>query len=126
MFCSVKKGKDKYGNIYKFYLCNRYRDKETGKVKSSDKYIMTLQEIDFTDLRVSFMANHIKRVLNEKNIVNEIEQDLVYDKYLDIREKILERGKIKRKNIKSSKKNMRNIENTIIHIIVVLVVVQVL
>ncbi|CUP24617.1 Uncharacterised protein [Clostridium baratii] len=94
MFCSVKRGKDKYGNIYKFYLCNRYRDKETGKVKSSDKYIMTLQEIDFTDLRVSFMANHIKKVLNEKDIINEIDQDLVYDKYLDIREEILEKERI--------------------------------
>lgn len=95
MFCSVKKGKDKYGNIYKFYLCNRYRDKETGKVKSSDKYIMTLQEIDFTDLRVSFMAKHIKKVLNQKDIVSETEQDLVYDKYLDIREKILEKERAK-------------------------------
>lgn len=61
-----KKGKDKYGNIYKFYLCNRYRDKETGKVKGSDKYIMTLQEFDFTDIRISIIAKHIKRVLNEK------------------------------------------------------------
>ena len=96
MFCSVKKGKDKYGNIYKFYLCNRYRDKETGKVKSSDKYIMTLQEIDFTDLKVSFISKHIKKVLSEKDIVNEIEQDLVYDKYLDIRGKILEKERAKK------------------------------
>lgn len=96
MFCSVKKGKDKYGNIYKFYLCNRYRDKETGKVKSSDKYIMTLQEIDFTDLKVSFIAKHIKKVLSEKDIVNEIEQDLVYDKYLDIRRNILEKERTKK------------------------------
>ncbi|MDQ0150679.1 molecular chaperone DnaJ [Eubacterium multiforme] len=95
MFCSVKRGKDKYGNIYKFYLCNRYRDKETGKVKSSDKYIMTLQEIDFTDLRISTIAKHIKKVLSEKDIVNEIEQDLVYDKYLDIRGKILEKQREK-------------------------------
>ncbi|MDQ0150056.1 molecular chaperone DnaJ [Eubacterium multiforme] len=93
MFCSAKKGKDKYGNIYKFYLCNRHRDKETGKVKSSDKYIMTLQEIDFTDIRISIISKHIKRVLNEKDIVNKIEQDLVYDKYLDIREKILEKNR---------------------------------
>lgn len=97
MFCSVKRGKDKYGNIYKFYLCNRYRDKETGKVKSSDKYIMTLQEIDFTDLRVSFMAKHIKKVLQKKDIINEIDKDLVYDKYLDIRYEILEKERIKKK-----------------------------
>ena len=96
MFCSVKKGKDKYGKTYKFYLCNRYRDKETGKVKSSDKYIMTLQEIDFTDLKVSFISKHIKKVLSEKDIVNEIEQDLVYDKYLDIRGKILEKERAKK------------------------------
>lgn len=95
MFCSVKKGKDKYGNIYKFYLCNRYRDKETKKVKSSDKYIMTLQEIDFTDLRISYMAKYIRKVLTEKGIINKIEQDLVYDKYLDIRDKILKKKKEK-------------------------------
>ena len=40
MFCSVKK--DKKNNNYRFYLCDRYRDKKTGKVKSSDKYIITL------------------------------------------------------------------------------------
>ena len=96
MFCSVKRGKDKYGKTYKFYLCNRYRDKETGKVKSSDKYIMTLQEIDFTDLKVSFISKHIKKVLSEKDIVNEIEQDLVYDKYLYIRGKILEKERAKK------------------------------
>ncbi|MDU7066735.1 MAG: molecular chaperone DnaJ [Clostridium perfringens] len=96
MFCSVKKRKDKYdGEIYRFYLCKRYRDKETGKVKSSDKYIMTLQDIDFTDLRVSFMAKYIKKVLAEKEIVSELEQDLIYDKYLDIREEILERERAK-------------------------------
>lgn len=110
MFCSVKRGKDKYGNIYKFYLCNRYRDKETGKIKSSDKYIMTLQEIDFTDLRVSFMAKHIKRVLNQKDIVNEIEQDLVYDKYLDIRDEILEKERTKKEEeYKKTAKRIRGI-----------------
>lgn len=96
MFCSVKKGKDKYGETYKFYLCERYRDKETGKVKSSDKYIMTLQYIDFTEIKVSIISKHIKRVLAEREIFSELEEDLIYDKYLDIREGILERERAKK------------------------------
>ena len=96
MFCSVKKGKDKYGETYKFYLCERYRDKESGKVKSSDKYIMTLQYIDFTEIKVSIISKHIKRVLAEREIFSELEEDLIYDKYLDIREGILERERAKK------------------------------
>lgn len=44
MFYSIKN--DKKNNSYKCYLCDRTRDKATGKVKSSDKYIMTLQYED--------------------------------------------------------------------------------
>lgn len=45
MFCSVKR--DKKNQNYKFYLCSRYRDKETGRIKCSDKYIITLQRINY-------------------------------------------------------------------------------
>ncbi len=95
MFCSVKKGKDSFGNTYKFYLCERYRDKETGKVKSSDTYIMTLQEEDFRDIKISYIVKHLDKILKEKNILNEKVEDLIYDKFLDIREDILEKDRLK-------------------------------
>ena len=61
MFCSVKKGKNRYGKTYKFYLSDRYRDKETGKMKSSDKYIMTLQENDILKLPI----DDLKRIVED-------------------------------------------------------------
>ena len=71
MFCSVKKGKDKYGETYKFYLCERYRDKETRKVKSSDKYIMTLQKDKILN---NININEIKEYCIDKNLnSNDIE-----------------------------------------------------
>ncbi len=74
---------------------------------------MTLQESDFTDLRVSFMAKHIQKILSEKDIVNEIEQDLVYDKYLDIREKILEKERTKKdEEYKKQQKEYRKYYNS--------------
>lgn len=95
MFCSVKKGKDSFGNTYKFYLCERYRDKETGKIKSSDKYIMTLQEEDVRDIKISYIVKRLDKILKEKNILNEKNKDLVFDKFLDIREDILEKDRLK-------------------------------
>ena len=81
MFCSVKKGKDKYGETYKFYLCERYRDKETGKVKSSDKYIMTLQrdkilnDINIAEIKEycinkNLNNNDIELIVNKINVLN--------------------------------------------------------
>lgn len=95
MFCSVKKGKDSFGDTYKFYLCERYRDKETGKVKSSDKYIMTLQQEDFRDIKISYIVKHLDKILKEKDILNEKNKGLIFDKYLDIREEILEKDRLK-------------------------------
>lgn len=84
MFCSVKRGKDKYGNIHKFYLCNRYRDKETKKVKSSDKYIMSLQDneilnLSIENLRGTIEDNCINKGINLDNI------DLIIDKIKSIK-----------------------------------------
>lgn len=95
MFCSVKKGKDSFGDTYKFYLCERYRAKETGKVKSSDKYIMTLQQEDFRDIKISYIVKHLDKILKEKDILNEKNKDLIFDKYLDIREDILKKDRLK-------------------------------
>lgn len=79
MFCSVKKGKDKYGETYKFYLCERYRDKDTGKVKSSDKYIMTLQREEILNISINKIKEHcinknlssndIKLIVNKINVL---------------------------------------------------------
>lgn len=67
MFCSIKN--DKKNNSYKCYLCDRTRDKATGKVKSSDKYIMTLQ---YEDLLKS-----------EKQLVDSV-KDIFINKSLNI------------------------------------------
>ena len=83
MFCSVKKGKDKYGETYKFYLCERYRDKETGKVKSSDKYIMTLQgdkilnDINIAEIKEycinkNLNNNDIELIVNKINVLKNV------------------------------------------------------
>ncbi|MBM7834992.1 molecular chaperone DnaJ [Clostridium sardiniense] len=91
MFCSVKRGKDKYGKTYKFYLCNRYRDKETGKVKSSDKYIMTLQEEDINIIKQEVIYKTINNTLEDKDIGNEEIVNLIYNKYLNIKIDLLEK-----------------------------------
>ncbi|MBY0756941.1 hypothetical protein K5V21_16085 [Clostridium sardiniense] len=77
MFCSVKK--DRKNNIYRFYICDRYRDKETKKVKSSDKYIMSLQaneilNLSIENLKVTIEDNCINKGINLDNI------DLVMEK----------------------------------------------
>lgn len=77
MFCSVKK--DKKNNKYRFYMCDRYRDKETGNVKSSDKYIMSLQNEDILRLSIE----ELKRILEDSFInkgINLDNIDLVIDK----------------------------------------------
>ncbi|MDK0920061.1 hypothetical protein P5F52_14965 [Clostridium perfringens] len=59
------------------------------------------------------MAKHIQKILSEKDIVNEIEQDLVYDKYLDIREKILEKERTKKdEEYKKQQKEYRKYYNS--------------
>lgn len=77
MFCSVKK--DKKNNRYRFYICDRHRDKETGKVKSNDKYIMSLQNEEISRLSIE----ELKRIIEDSFInkgINLDNIDLVMDK----------------------------------------------
>ena len=87
MFCSVKK--DKKNNKYKFYLCDRYRDKATGKVKSSDKYIMTLQQENILSLSNDEIKFDIENILISKGISLE-NIDLILDKLIDIKNVVIE------------------------------------
>lgn len=65
MFCSIKN--DKKNNSYKCYLCDRTRDKATGKVKSSDKYIMTLQYEDLLKSEAQ-LINSVKDIFINKSL----------------------------------------------------------
>ncbi|MBS6503849.1 MAG: hypothetical protein KH415_19930 [Clostridium sp.] len=87
MFCSVKK--DKKNNKYKFYLCDRYRDKATGKVRSSDKYIMTLQHENLLSLSNDEIKFDIENVLISKGISLE-NVDLILDKLINIKSVVIE------------------------------------
>lgn len=91
MFCSVKKNSTKDGDTYRFYLCERYRDKQTGKVKSSDKFIISLQHDDIVDYHmVRAIDKKIIRACKEKGFDKDIYSDLVFDKFLDIKDKLQE------------------------------------
>lgn len=93
MFCSIKN--DKKNNSYKCYLCDRTRDKATGKVKSSDKYIMTLQ---YEDLLKS-----------EAQLINSV-KDIFINKGLDINNaNIVIKKLIKLKNVVVSNKDTTEI-----------------
>lgn len=83
MFCSVKK--DKKNNNYRFYLCDRYRDKKTGKVKSSDKYIITLPKENILtltgdEIRLELENTFINKGISLDNI------DLVLNKLIKVKE----------------------------------------
>lgn len=87
MFCSVKK--DKKNNNYRFYLCDRYRDKKTGKVKSSDKYIMTLPKENIISLSIDEIKFGVENVLINKGISLE-NINMILDKVIDIKKVVLE------------------------------------
>lgn len=82
MFCSIKK--DKKNNKYKFYLCDRYRDKATGKVKSSDKYIMALPKESILSISIDEIKFDIENVLINKGISLE-NIDLILEKLISIK-----------------------------------------
>ena len=89
MFCSAKN--DKKNNNYKFYLCDRYRDKKTGKVKSSDKYIMTLPKemilsLTNDEIRLELENTFINKGISLGNI------DLVLNKLIEVKEVVIKEG----------------------------------
>lgn len=90
MFCSVKQGKNSLGNVYRFYLCERKR--VNGKVKSSDKYIMTLQYIDLTEIKPRTINHLIIEIFKEEGFdtENSPEANLVFDKYTDLRSDVMD------------------------------------
>ena len=87
MFYSAKR--DKKNNRYKFYLCDRYRDKETGRVKSSDKYIMTLPKEKIIDLYNDEIKFDIENILINKGISLE-NIGLILDKLISIKKVVTE------------------------------------
>lgn len=87
MFCSVKK--DKKNNNYRFYLCDRYRDKKTGKVKSSDKYIMTLSKENILSLSSDEIKFDIENILINKGISLE-NINMILDKVIYIKKVVIE------------------------------------
>lgn len=91
MFCSVKKCNTKDDIVYRFYLCERYRDKETGKVKSSDKFIISLPYDYIIDTRMFGSINRaIIRECKKKGFDKDIYSDVVCDKFTDIRCELLD------------------------------------
>lgn len=86
MFCSVKK--DKKNNNYRFYLCDRYRDKKTGKVKSSDKYIISLPKetivaLTGDEIRLELENTFINKGVSLDNI------DIVLSKLIEVKEVVI-------------------------------------
>ena len=96
MFCSVKK--DKKNNNYRLYLCDRYRDKKTGKVKSSDKYIMTLQKENLLNLSNDEIKFDIENVLINKGVSLE-NINMILDKVIDIKKVVVEEYDTTNKNM---------------------------
>lgn len=96
MFCSVKK--DKKNNNYRFYLCDRYRDRKTGKVKSSDKYIITLPKENILtltgdEIRLELENTFINKGISLDNI------DLVLNKLIEVKEVVVKEHNTTNKNI---------------------------
>lgn len=96
MFCSVKK--DKKNNNYRFYLCDRYRDRKTGKVKSSDKYIMTLPKENISALTGDEIRLELENIFINKGIsLDNI--DLVLNKLIEVKEVVTGEYNTTNKNV---------------------------
>ena len=86
MFCSVKKYNTKDDIVYRFYLCERKRDKETGKIKCSDKLIISIPYDYMIDAHMlKAISRAITRKCKEKGFDKDIYNDIVYDKFTNIR-----------------------------------------
>ena len=90
MFCRVKcNNKDfKDDTVYKFYLCERKR--VDGKVKSKDIHIVDFDYYDIVNIRVKVLTKVMNIGLKNKGLYSEDNSDLIFDKILDLREKLLE------------------------------------
>lgn len=78
MFCSVKKRKSKDDEVYMFYLSNRDRNKDTGKIVSSDKFIMSLHKNYLIEMTDEDITKKINSVFNIKHINSG--NDLIFEK----------------------------------------------
>lgn len=89
MFCRIKTNNEIFKDnvVYRFYLSERYR--ENGKVKGKDTHIINLDYIDITKIKVSTLNKVITDALKEKGLYSENNSDLIFDKLLDLREKLL-------------------------------------
>lgn len=87
MFCSVKSRENKNGKVYRFYLSDRYRDKSTSKVKSSDTFIISLHEGDIRKLNAEDIISRIASSCSDKNIENK-DTTIVINKFNDIKNKV--------------------------------------
>lgn len=95
MFCSVRKTKGKDVDIeeirYRFYLSERTR--VNGKVKSSDKLVITLDFIDMTEVKPRVVKHFMETMLIEKGIEDpgEDKLNMMFDKYLSIHKELKEK-----------------------------------
>lgn len=88
MFCSIKKSKDKIGLVYKFYISDRYRDKKTKKVKSSDKYVMSLQANEIINTSIENLKEVIEISCINKGI-NLENANLIIDKIKKLKDVVI-------------------------------------
>ena len=86
MFCSIKKNSK--NNRYSFYLCDRQRDKESGKIKCSDKYIMSLQKEEIIKLTDEEVKNKIEDSCIKKGI-NLFNIDYIINKYNELKNSVV-------------------------------------
>lgn len=82
MFCSIKRNRK--NKRYSFYLCDRQRDKESGKIKCSDKYIMSLQEEEIINLTNDKIRKRIESACINKGI-SLFNIDFIINKYDELK-----------------------------------------
>lgn len=86
MFCSIKRNKK--NKRYGFYLCHRQRNKESGKIKCSDKYIMSLQEEEIINLTNDEIRKRIENACISKG-VSLFNIDFIINKYNELKNSVV-------------------------------------
>ena len=86
MFCSIKRNKK--NKRYGFYLCHRQRNKESGKIKCSDKYIMSLQEEEIINLTNDEIRKRIENACISKGI-SLFNIDFIINKYNELKNSVV-------------------------------------